>query len=397
MARYIAISFSTLIVTFFVFAGNAFAANPQIQSIVPLAQPGVKFAIGQPLGLRVSFDRSVYGFNQLDIITNGRVATVEGGDKEYRVVVVPTERLLTIEILADSARSIRGKGNDPLDNGPFILDTETGQVLAGGGYSQVFGFNPALSPELYFQTLPLYQRQPVQQSVQQPVATQQAATQEAAPPETEVKAGPKEPWDNAFQGYRFIMNLGAYVDGPDFINIQNGGADQTYATTGQSQEITLGFETVKLFPGQTSLSVGFFLLAGYHRTLYEGGTGEDETTASYTAVPVEMGMGFHVRNYMTMNFGLATHLSGAYTHEGPLMLGEERYDLDTTANFNPRLGFAFSLRFNIRKFGLNLKYLRLPLGNFNDATEDLGLEGVEAQYQTSNFINSLGLFLAFNS
>lgn len=373
MARYLAISFSTIIVTFFVFSGNAFAANPQIRSITPLTQPGVEFPLGQPLGLGVVFDRSIYGLNRADIITNGRVIRVEGSNSNYRIVVVPTQRLLSLDILADSARALNGKGNDLVPNGPFVFDTKTGQVLSGGGFGSAFGYAGYQQPE-----------------------------QEKAAPVKVAKE--KRAWTDPYQGYRFIMNLGGYASGPAFINI----AGQTSANAGASQELNLGFETSHLFPGSNSISGGFYLLTGYHRTLFEG-TG---TEASYTAIPLEMGGGFHVRNVFTLGIGAITHLNGAYRHNGPVNFidqngrpllnpnTDQQYTVDTTANFNSQIGVALNLKFRVNKFALNFKYLRLPLGNFNDATNNLGLEldqSQQAAYQTSNFINSFGFFLGFNS
>lgn len=377
MARYIAISFSTFIVLFFTSLGNAFAANPQISNIAPLTSPGVKFPVGQPLGLSVIFSRNVYGFDIADVVTNGKVVSVEGANRHYRIVVIPNQRLLTLEIFADSARDINSKGNDPILNGPFIFDTENSRVLSGGQYN------------------PFFIAAPIERQAA-PVAKRVAVVKEEVPVAT--APAPKKQWNEAFQGYRFIMNLGVYSGGPKFINTRN----QTPAKATSSQELTLGFETVHLFPKRKELSGGFYLLTGYHRTLYEGGSGTTETEASYTAIPLELGTGFHVRNYMTLGFGVVTHLSGSYAHEGPLTLAGATgspFDTDFTANLNSQLGFAFNLNFRVRKFAFNFRYLRLPLGNFSDATNDLGLsgQGVSSEYETSNFIDSAGFFIGFNS
>ncbi|MBE8182843.1 MAG: hypothetical protein HAW61_04905, partial [Candidatus Portiera sp.] len=158
MARYLAVSFSTLIVTFFAFSGQALAANPQISNIFPLTPPGVKFPIGQPLGISVVFSRSVYGFNLADVVANGRVVSVEGYNRNYRIVVIPEQRLLTLEIFADSARDSNGKGNDPILNGPFIFDTENSRVLSGGQYNPFF---VAAAPVAVRQTRVVKKKEPV--------------------------------------------------------------------------------------------------------------------------------------------------------------------------------------------------------------------------------------------
>lgn len=377
MARYLAVSFSTLIVTFFAFSGQALAANPQISNIFPLTPPGVKFPIGQPLGISVVFSRSVYGFNLADVVANGRVVSVEGYNRNYRIVVIPEQRLLTLEIFADSARDSNGKGNDPILNGPFIFDTENSRVLSGGQYNPFF---VAAAPVAVRQTRVVKKKEPV----------------------VEVK----EKWNDAAQGNRFLLTLGLYSGGPKFINIEK----QTPAAPSNSVELILGFETVKLFPKSTTTSGGFYLLTGYHRTLYAGGRGsfaenggDAQTTASYTAIPLELGIGIHYRNFMSFNAGVISHLNGVYTHDGYLTIpgNIEPLKVDASANLVPQIGFAINWRFQSRKVGFNLRYVRMNLGRFTPATSQLGLSsqvsGSSRNYRTSNFFNSVGFFVNFNS
>ncbi|MCH9665350.1 MAG: hypothetical protein K0U41_05825 [Gammaproteobacteria bacterium] len=386
MVRYLAISFSALVVFTFAFSGAVMAANPQIVNVAPLTTPGKAFKIGEPLGLAVVFSKSVYGFNIEDIISNGRVLSVEGQNRNYRIVVVPQQRLLTLDILADSARGSNRKGNDPIVNGPFIFDTKTSRILSGGRYS-AFGVATAAA-------LPAYGF--AQQTTVAPALVQSAAPVAVAEVAgTEVANDPAAPKE-IYQGTRFIMNVGTYSGGPSFINIES----QTAANPTSGQEVTLGFETVKLFPNRKQLSGGFYLLTGYHRTLYAGGSGAVASTASYTAIPLEIGGGLHVRNYMSFSGGLITHIGGTYTHDGYINIGSIQESREFTTNLGNRVGFAMNVKFKYRKVGLNLRYVRFDLGNFNQDTRDLGLGGTSPSaitYSSSNFINSVGFFLSFNS
>lgn len=384
MVRYLTISFSALVVFTFAFSGAVMAANPQIVNVAPLTTPGKVFKIGEPLGLAVIFSKSVYGFDIEDIISNGKILSVEGQNRNYRIVVVPQARLLTLDILADSIKGSDDKGNDPIVNGPFIFDTQTSQILAGGQYNAFGVVTGAILPAYGF---------PQQIAPLDPVATEPAT------------ASPNE----VYQGVRFIMNAGIYSGGPSFINI----LDQTAAKPTSGEEVTLGFETVKLFPNRNQLSGGFYLLTGYHRTLYAGGSNELASTASYTAIPLEMGMGLHLRNFMSVSGGIITHIDGTYKHDGCLTFptaaaqagsscisANDNQNHEFTAKFGTGVGFAMNLKFKYRKVGFNLRYVRFDLGNFNQNTRDLGLGGItisDTTYSASNFINNIGFFISFNS
>ena len=357
---------------------QSIAANPRITFISPYFEGQQGNKIGKPLGLAITFSESVYGFDANDIVSNGRILTVDGSNRNYRIVVIPTNKILVVEVLADGAKSIRAEGNDPIEGGPFIYNIETNTVLSRNyGY---LAYAPIAS-RVYLanQFQPVQPAQPVQQV--QPVQ-------------------PVQPEPKTYEAgliTKFIMNVGFYGEGAPFINYK----DQSLATSKPTTEITTGFEIVKSF-ATTPISIGFYSYVGYQITEYATGSNVAEGLTSkgrYTAVPLEFGASLYLRDYVNLGVGAITHFNGNYNHQGSFtpIVGDPQDNLQVDAKLEDgAIGVTFNLGFVFKKVGFSLRYVSLPLKNFNQGARDLGYSTF-VNYETLNSINSAGLFINFRS
>lgn len=398
MFRTLASKLTISIIILFSITGKVMA-NPTITYISPFIAGDGSYKIGQPLSISVVFSESVYGFNVNDIASNGQVLTVDGSNRNYRIVVVPRQRILTLEILADGAKGVSGEGNDPLIGGPFIFDTSKDKVLSYHHDRPSYTSQNFIPPAAYG---PLQYSQPSFLPDFQYKKDIVAIQQQSSVARTVEKNVAKKPRRTSFvlnSRTRFILNLGIPPDASDFINHDT----QTPAKPGTSQELNLGFETISPFRNRPDLGLGFYLTSGYYKTPYAGaitvaGT-RRQTNAEYTAIPLEIGAGFHIQKFMTISAGLLTHINGKYSHSGYFLpeTGGAREDTKFTANLeNGSLGAVINLTFRYQHVGFSIKYTLIPLRNFTQTTRNLG-QPDSIEYQTINFIRGVGFYLSFNS
>ena len=354
---------------------QSIAANPRITFISPYFDGQQGHKIGKPLGIAITFSESVYGFDANDIVSNGRILTVDGSNRNYRIVVIPTNKILVVDVLADGAKSIRAEGNDPIEGGPFIYNIETNTVLSRNyGYLAYIPIASGVYLANQFQ-----QDQPVEQA--QPV-------QQAQPEPKIYEAGLIT---------QFTMNIGFYGGGAPFINYN----DQSLAKSKPTTEITTGFEIVKSF-ADTPIKMGFYGHLGYQTTEYATGSNVAEGLASkgrYTAIPLELGANLYFRDFVNIGVGAITHFNGNYNHKGSFtpIVGNPQDDLQVNAKLEDgATGVTINLGFVFKKVGFSLRYISLPLNNFSQDTRDLGY-GAFVNYETLNSINSAGFFFNFRS
>ena len=354
--------------------GKAFA-NPRIIAMT-LLDTRQQTAVGSPVGLSVIFSEPVYGFGPQDIITNGRVLAVEGDGASYRVVIVPNNSPLVVDVLADAARNIRGQGNDPSPQ-PLVLP---------------LGQNPAVVPvvaPLNIQQRPTRRerRQARQQAATQPVAAQ--PRQEAPPVRT-----------------HFVLDVGLNAQGPAFFNVE----DQTEARPGNTPELTLGFE-IRHRPAAWRPGMGYRATLGYQQTLYNAG---NEVEGRYTAIPLMLGFNFYFSDYVGLGFGAIAHFNGMYIHNGPFAFPNSPGSTGTLSktlritnggnSFDSGLpGLFIDLTFVYKKVGFLLRYINLPLQGFADniflSDFDFGDNPTPTNrnFQTNFDIGTFGFFIEFRS
>ena len=285
------------------------------------------------------FSEPVYGFTSQDIITNGRILAIEGSNAYYKVLIVPNTWPIILDILTDSVFNFRGQGNDPFPQ-PVVV-SQSGEVLAFTG------------GEL---------------TTKKPPPRKKNNKPEPQKTRREIYAGSTE----------FVMDLGAYGQGPAFFHLNDQTDD---AAPGSTTEITLGFEVRRGYKGWRP-GLGYKFMTGYQQTLYTD-------TSTYTAIPLLASLNFYFSNYVSLGFGMAAHFEGQYTHEGileldpPLPSGEGRvFTTGRTFNVVPgangldsNLPGAFvDLTFLYKHVGLVLRYLNLSLHSFENplAVEDFG-------------------------
>ncbi len=372
------------------------AANPRITFLSPYFA-GQANKIGKPLGLAITFSESVYGFDANDIVSNGRVLAVDGSNRNYRIVVVPSNKILVVDVLADGAKNIRAKGNDPIDGGPFIYNIETNTVLSRN-YGQIAYAPSGAYLTNQFQPNQQYQQIPQYQQVQQYQQIPQAQAVQQIPQAQTASQTPTEPKTyKAGLAVKFMMNIGSYGGSAPFINRKS----QSLATSQPTNEITTGVEIVKSF-ANSPIGVGFYSSIGYQITEYATGSNVAEGLTAkgrYTALPLELGASAYFGNYVNLGFGVITHFNGVYSHEGSFdpIVGVAQDNLKADAKIDDgAIGATFNLGFVFNKIGFSLRYMSLPLKNFNQDSRSLGYE-TAVNYETLNSINSAGFFLNFRS
>lgn len=378
------------VVFILVYLGNTqeLQANPRIVHIAPLITNAAS-KIGEPLGISVIFSENVYGFDKNDIIANGRILAVEGENKNYRVLIIPTQKILVVDILTDSVKNIRAQGNDPLAGGPFVYKLEGGRTLSTQNTNIPFTPYVPLA-QTPAQTVP-------QAQVQTTSQVQSAAQVQAQSQTATIKEPKKRQTRDIKGGSKFTFNTGVYSGGASFINYNQ----QSFANPGNVNEITLGFESIiKIKNSPVFMSI--YGNTGYQLSRYSSGSNVDagETSqGSYTAIPLEFGGNLYFTKNVNMGVGAITHLNGNYNHQGYFRAasgGSSNSLLDTNAKLeNGALGIAINLGFVFNKVGFSFRYVSLPLKNFDESSRNLGFDNII--YQTSNTINHAGLFLNFRS
>ena len=372
-------------------------ANPTISYIAPVVIQGEASKIGQPLGVIVTFSESVHDFELNDIISNGQIIGLEGQNRQYRILVVPSQRILTMEILADSVKNIRGQGNEPLFGGPLIFDTQTNRILSNNHFAS---YAPIGTTQfsLPFFALPYNQ---VQVSAPQPAQPPPPPAPVVVQEKIEEPVPEPEPEEPRGTRIRFLFNAGFLAGGADFTN-RDG---QTNAKAQGAPELSLGVDTVTNIGGNSIVGLGFYTTIGYHTNSYTE-SGGSQAIGTYTAIPLELGGVFHIGNYMSIYAGILSHISPSYKHKGDFkFLGETSFN---PREFeikwkNPGIGGTLGLNFHYSKVGFTLKFSSINIGNdVTDSSRSLGLTELAqvntlGGYQSLNFIQSVGFFVNFSS
>ncbi len=343
-------------------ATESVIANPRVTAVFPLGdQSSVRE--GSPVGISVVFSEPVYGFTSQDIVTNGGILAIEGSNAYYKVLIVPNTWPIILDILTDSVFNFRGQGNDPFPQ-PVVV-SQSGQVLAFTGSAVTTKKQPPSQPE--------------------PQQTRR-----------EVYTGSTE----------FVMDLGAYGQGPAFFHLNDQTDD---AKSRSTAEITLGLEVRRGYKGWRP-GLGYKLMAGYQQTLYTD-------TSTYTAVPLLGSLNFYFNNYVSLGVGMTAHVAGQYTHKGileldpPLPPGEGRaFTPGRTFNVAPGAngldanlpGVFVDLTLLYKHVGLVLRYLNLSLHSFENPLAREDFEGnlrnapsPSYGYSTNNGIDTFGVFIQF--
>ena len=384
-------SFAALCLTLSLLVTQGLWARPEVVNLIPYIGPGQTVEIGRPLGIAVIFSEDIYGFDKNDVISNGKVLAVDGENRHYRIVVEPVDDILTLDILRDSAFSVNGEPNDPIRGGPFRFDLDTQTILSVHGFRRsLYGY-----PTAYrfgggdLQVFPRG-RSPSRQDVRQQGA--QGTSSDLPTPLSEITGTQVD----------FLMHAGIYAGGALFLN----RIGQTNALPGIGQEIWLGFETITPLRSNRNLGMGFYALTGYHRTPYDSisnaAAGTPPSEGLYTAIPLEMGMGLHVGQFMSMNLGILTHFSGEYeqnrlinTRTSPpsaITLPNGRFEAKVA---NGAIGLGVSVTFKRGKLGLTLRYQNIQLEDFS--SHSLQNQPSIPNLETVNYISNLGIFFTVRS
>ncbi len=389
-------------------------AKPRIVQITPL--------IGQPIVLNstpirfsIVFSEPVFGFEKEDILTNGILLALAGREASYTALIIPTQRQLIIDLLVDSVHNINQEGNEILKP-PFVWNLDNSPL------PPITAFTPRTAAPLYYLEYPPYYGRPLVhliqvQSVQPPVApAPQPAPPQPAPPQPEppppepqptpeprVESIPsieaEAPAEKRGLQAKFIFNAGAYNGAPSFFNVE----EQTAIEPEQTTEFNTGFE---LFyrPNVWRRGLGYFATIGYQESSYS--SSEPDSSASYTALPLEFGLNLYLSSHFSTSIGGVLHFNGEYKHKGNVgeaFMFEEEVTLevgDGADSFGAGLpGLILSLNYNYRAFSASLRFISLTLNDYDnidvltnpeflrvpDSSEDINIS-------TLNAIESIGIF-----
>ena len=364
--------------------GTYTSANPRIVDIQPILS-GPVILNNTPVRFSILFSEPVYGFEKEDLLSNGRVLTLEGRQTSYTVLIIPTESQLIIDILADAVRNINQKGNNLL-RFPFVWR------LDDSAFSSTANFiSPPKTPKQP-PPKPIKKAAPPTNKTDIPPITLQIEKNVVSPPQPK----PKKPPSTRSLSAKFALNAGAYNDAPSFINIE----EQTDIKPERTSELTLGFELFHR-PSLWRRGLGYFFLTGYQQSSY--GSTAETAEASYTAIPLEFGMNIYFNDYISTGFGGIVHFNGEYTHKGnigTILSFPDPIPLSITNGANSFdagiPGFIFDLNFDFRVIGFSFRFLSLPLQNYADFEDKLLENNIQASntgvIQTLNAIETFGIF-----
>ena len=305
-----------------------------------------------------------------------------------------------MDIYTDSVHNIRKEGNE-LSPIPFIATiTEDGSLVVVQSLQTPILFSAAVAPPPVVEAPPPPPPPPpvVEAPPPPPPPVVEAPPPEPAPSPPAVEEEAEEPViteppkPRAVQ-FNLALNIGVYPDAPPFFNIES----QTNLEPEQTNEITLGaeiFHRPKIWPW----GLGYFAQAGYQQSSYSSTAQNEE--ASYTAIPLELGATVYFSNYLSASLAAIMHFTGEYIHTGTI--GEGRVDdlaiavANGANSYGSGLpGITFDLSFNYNFFGASLRFLSLPLNNFEEMEEvqnQLMAAGVARNIDTLNAIETTGLF-----
>lgn len=364
-------------------------ANPRITQITPLLSAPIVIN-STPIRFSMVFSEPVFGFEKDDILTNGRVLALSGRGASYTVLIIPTQNQLIIDIIADSVHNIDLRGNEILQP-PFVWNLDNSppppitNFITRKGWPE-FG----ASVPFYSQPQPIY-IQPVSYQPQ-PEAAREATT----------AIEPQETSKGRKVRTKFVFNVGAYNDAPDFLNIEG----QTAIEPERTDEFTTGIELFHR-PNFWKRGLGYFIAAGYQQSSYS--STQLDASASYTALPLEFGLNMYFNDYLSAGLGGIMHFNGEYNHKGNIgevLAIDEEVTLDVAGGANSfdsgMPGLLVDLSLNYKVYGAALRFVSLPLKEYTNAHEILGnpdfqrtvgsTTNEEVRIHTLNAIESIGLF-----
>jgi len=437
---------SRIVLASFLLVASYGYANPRVVQITPLI--GEPIVINStPIRFSIVFSEPVFGFTKEDILTNGNLLALNGREAAYTALIVPTQNQLIIDILVDSVHNINHQGNEILTP-PFVWNLDNSPPPPITAFiprtaAPSFGRAPASYPQFqsYYvqppvQSVPLIQPfaqiqpfsvapiqpvpvQPLSLAPVQPLAprpvqpAQPPVVQAAPPPESPppepiaaaalpVSASPvelEEPAKERNFQTKFIFNVGAYNDAPNFFNIEG----QTGIDPGQTTEFTTGIELFHR-PNIWRRGLGYFAALGYQQSSYS--STQPDSSASYTAVPLEFGLNIYLNSYLSTSVGGIMHFNGKYKHKGnigeALMFGDEvTLEVANGADsFEAGIpGLILSLNYNYKVFSAALRFISLPLNDYenpnilkNPDFLRVTTNNNEVNIRTLNAIENIGLF-----